>query len=222
MEYDTKILQQSLSERIANVVKQKIWNQEMQFGERLLENEMAANYAVSRSTIREALWLLENEGLIVSQARKGTYVADFSKQDRDEIIELRALLEAHAFPQAMVHLRDEHFNELESITDDMKTVAERKEWNTLFDLDMQFHSYVIHCSNNSRLINIYNSLQVQIRTFLMHLDQLYSSPEAFYEEHIQLLKALKTKDVNIVTKQVQTHIAFIGETLIETGETKKK
>src|SRR5699024_4598794 len=104
MESDTSIVQKPLSELIAEKLKHKIWNQEVQFGERLLENDLAAYFDVSRSTLREALRILENESLIISKARKGTYVAEFSKKDRDEIVELRALLEAHAFRQATAHL----------------------------------------------------------------------------------------------------------------------
>lgn len=218
MESDAGIVQRPLSELIAEKLKQKIWNQEVQFGERLLESDLAEHYDVSRSTLREALRILENEALVVSRARKGTYVAEFSKKDRDEIVELRTLLEAHAFRQATAHLKDKHFNELGAIIGEMKTQALAKNWSKLFDLDMRFHSYVVQLSDNSRLIKIYNSIQVQIRTLLVHLDQYYSSHEAFFEEHKQLLGALKTKDANRVTKQVQDHIVFIGEKLIDTEE----
>lgn len=211
MEYDTGIVQKPLSELIAEQLKRKIWNQEIDFGERLLESDLANHFDVSRSTIREALRILENEELIISKARKGTYVSDYSQKDRDEIIELRTLLEAHAFRQAVVHLETEHFNELEKIVMDMKKEAEKKNWNNMFDLDMQFHGYVVRLSDNSRLIKFYNSIQVQIRTLLVHLDQYYPSHEAFYDEHKQLLDALKTKDPNKVTKQVQDHIVFIGK-----------
>lgn len=217
---DSGIVQKPLSELIAEQLKRSIWNQEVHFGERLLESELAEFFDVSRSTIREALRILENEELIISKARKGTYVADFSKKDRDEIIELRALLEVHAFRQATAHLQDEHFKKLEAIVEEMKAQAKEKNWNNLFDLDMHFHSYVVHLSDNSRLIKIYNSIQVQIRTFLVHLNQLYPSHEAFYNEHKQLLEALKTKDANMVTKQVQDHIEFIGETF-KNSEDKK-
>src|SRR5699024_3923475 len=211
MEYDTGIVQKPLSELIAEQMKGKIWNQEIDFGERLLESDLAEYFDVSRSTIREALRILENEELIISKARKGTYVADFSQKDRDEIIELRILLESHAFRQAVVHMETEHFNELEKIVENMKREAEQKNWNHMFDLDMQFHGYVVELSDNSRLIKFYNSIQVHIRTLLVHLDQYYPSHEAFYDEHKQLLEVLKTKDPIQVTEQVQDHIVFIGK-----------
>ncbi|HLS07863.1 GntR family transcriptional regulator [Lentibacillus sp.] len=208
------IMQKPLSELIADQLKRKIWNEDIQFGERLLETELADSYDVSRSTIREALKILESEELVVSQARKGTYVADFTDQDAGEMIELRTLIESHAFMQAMSRLESEHIKKLEGIVGQMKEKANEKDWNGLFDLDMQFHSYVVGLCGNSRIIKIYDSLQVQIRTFLMHLDKYYSSPRAFYDEHKQLLEALVSNDKHTVNRRVKEHIEYVETKLL--------
>src|SRR5690625_7197631 len=94
------ILQQPLSELIAVQLRKKIWNKELLFGERLLETELAEQFDVSRSTIREALRILEIEELVVSKARKGTYVATFSEQDIAEIIDLRMIIRSRGFGHA--------------------------------------------------------------------------------------------------------------------------
>src|SRR5699024_10730600 len=192
------IMQKPLSGLMSDQLKQKRWNEEIQIDKRLLETECAEHDEVSRSTIREALKILESEELVVSQARKGTYVADFTDKDVNEMIELRTLVESHAFMQAMPRLEAEHIQKLEEIVGRMKLKADEKDWNGLFDLDMQFHSYVVGLCGNARIIKIYDSLQVQIRTFLMHLDRYYSSPQAFYDEHTQLLEALVSNDVHTV------------------------
>ncbi|WP_237049314.1 GntR family transcriptional regulator [Lentibacillus amyloliquefaciens] len=207
-------MQKPLSELIADELKQKIWNEEIQLGERLLETDLAESYDVSRSTIREALKILESEELVVSQARKGTYVADFTNQDINEMIELRTLLESHAFTQAINRLESHHTKDLEAIVDEMKQKADEKDWNGLFDLDMKFHSYVVGLCGNTRIIKIYDSLQVQIRTFLMHLDRYYSSTQAFYNEHKQLLEALVSNDVHIVNDRVREHIEYVETKLL--------
>lgn len=205
------ILQKPLSELIAVQLRRKIWNKELVFGERLLETELAEQFEVSRSTIREALRILEIEELVISKARKGTYVAEFSKQDIAEIIELRTMIESRAFVHAIGTMEAVHFQKLEHITEEMKQEVDNKDWNKLFDLDMEFHSYVVHLSGNSRIIKIYNSLQVQIRTVLMDLDQYYSSFQSFYDEHVDLLEGLKTKDIHIVKDKVNKHIEFVEE-----------
>ncbi|TFJ94214.1 GntR family transcriptional regulator [Lentibacillus salicampi] len=208
------IIQKPLSELIADQLKQKIWKEDIQLGERLLETELAEHYDVSRSTIREALRILESEELVVSQARKGTYVADFTDRDANEMIELRTLLESHAFEQAMPRLESEHIAKLEEIVGQMKARADEQDWNGLFELDMRFHSYVVGLCGNSRIIKIYDSLQVQIRTFLMHLDRYYSSPQAFYDEHVQLLEALVSGDVHTVNRRVREHIEYVETKLL--------
>ncbi|WP_164667905.1 GntR family transcriptional regulator [Virgibacillus doumboii] len=214
MDDDNYILQKPLSELIADELKRKIWNEDIKFGERLLETDLAESFDVSRSTIREAFKILEVEELVISKARKGTYVTDFTDQDLDEIIELRSLIESQAFTQAIKHLEKEHFDHLRKIMEQMKVIADEKDWNGLFDLDMKFHSFVVGLCGNSRIIKIYDSLQVQIRTFLMHLDRYYSSYQAFYDEHKELLKALESKDEHKVNEGVKDHIAYVEANLL--------
>src|SRR5699024_10294920 len=97
-----------LSELIADELKRRIWNKELEFGERLLETELAEVYDVSRSTIRAALRILESEELIISKARKGPYVATFTEKHLQEINELIILIEARAFLQALPKLDESH------------------------------------------------------------------------------------------------------------------
>ncbi|PAV30852.1 GntR family transcriptional regulator [Virgibacillus profundi] len=222
MDEDTIILQKPLSQLIADQIKARIWNKEIQFGERLLETELAEKYDVSRSTIREAFKIMEIEELVVSQARKGTYVADFTDQDVAEIIELRTLIEASAFMKAIPRLKKKDFQELDKIMEHMKVGADKKDWNELFDLDMKFHSYVVNLCGNSRIIKIYDSLQVQIRTFLMHLDKYYSSHQSFYDEHKELLEALVSTDTETVKERVKNHIEYVEEKLLGVNQENNK
>lgn len=212
---DQSIMQKPLSQLIADQLRRSIWNREVHFGERLLESELAEKFGVSRSSIREALKILEYEELVVSKARKGTYVAQFSETDWEEIIELRILLEVHAFTHALPRLKDRHIKDLEKNIGQMKNKTVEKNWSDLFDLDMQFHHYVVNLCGNSRIAKIYDSIQVQIRTYLGHLDQYYSSHESFYEEHKELFDAILTRDPNIVDKAVRKHIEYVEEQLLD-------
>lgn len=212
------VLQEPLGHIIAEHLRQQIWSKKIHFGDRLVESDLAGEFDVSRSTIREALRLLEHEELVVNKARKGTYVTTFSKQDLAEIIELRTLLETEAFMQALLLLKEQDFTALKQIIAQMKLKAAEENWNDLFDLDIQFHGYVVRLCSNSRIIKIYNSLQIQIRTYLVHLDQYYSSFHAFYKEHLELLEALLTKDSQTVKNKVKNHISYVEENLLGVHE----
>src|SRR5690625_2997725 len=162
-------LHESLGSIVATELRQKIWKQEIQFGERLIESNLAELFGVSRNIIRDALKILEYEEIVIRKPRKGTYVSQFSEKDWKETIELRTIVESYAFVKALSYINVDHFKELEKILDEMKINTDEKNWNKLFDLDMRFHSYIVNLSGNSRVIKIYESIQVQIRTFLVNL-----------------------------------------------------
>ena len=214
MDDDRMIMKKSLSTLIAERLKQNIWNRDIQLGERLVESEQAERFDVSRSTIREALKLLEYKGLVVTKARRGTYVSRFSKKDLKEISDLRILIETKAFINALSRLNEHHFKHLENVLALMKEKAEEKNWNDLFDLDMKFHSYVVNLCGNSRMIKIYNSTQTQTRAYLGYIDKYYSNHHAFYEEHIELFSTLKTEDPNRLKEVLKNHIEYADNKLI--------
>lgn len=208
------ILQESLGSLVANQLRNKIWGGEIQFGERLLITGLSEEFDVSRSTVRDALKILEYEELVISKPRKGAYVAEFSKKDWKEIIDLRTIVEAFAFVKALPKLEQRHFRFLEDILMQMQAEIKSENWGKLFDLDLQFHSYVINLSDNKRVIKLYESIKVQIRTFLIYLDDYYSSYQSFYDEQKELFDALVTKDPIIVDRQIRTHIRYVeGKTL---------
>src|SRR5699024_8571571 len=181
------IAKDSLGELIAEQLRRSIWKREIEFGERLIENDLSSKFDVSRNVIRDALKILENDGMVVIEPRKGTYVSDFSNEDWREIIDLRLMVESYAFLKALPSLGEKEFSELKDILNEMKKKNSNNDWIDLFDLDMQFHSYVINLSGNSRIIKLYESVKVQIRTFLLYLDEYYTSPEAFYKEQEELM-----------------------------------
>lgn len=208
------IKQESLGELVANEIRKSIWNKELKFGQRLIESDLSEQFNVSRNVIRDALKILENEELVVIKPRKGTYISQFSHKDWREILDLRIMIESYSFIKAAENLKDEHKAEIQSILEEIRINALKNNWKNLFDLDMKFHRYIINLSGNSRVIKIYNLIQVQIRTFLVYLDQFYSSPLSFYEEQKELYETFLTKDPQLIDKKIRLHIKCVEEKLL--------
>lgn len=203
------ISKDSLGELIAEQLRRSIWKREIEFGERLIENELSSKFDVSRNVIRDALRILEKDEMVVIEPRKGTYVSQFSNQDWQEIIDLRLMVESYAFMKALPNLGEEEYQVLQDILAEMKHEKNNKDWEKLFDLDMKFHSYVVNLSGNSRVAKLYESIKVQIRTFLLYLNEYYTSPQAFYNEQEELMQVLLTKDSESVEKKIRTHIEYV-------------
>lgn len=214
MKDENALLKKSLGELIAEQLRQDIYNRRIKFGERLIESNLAEKFDVSRSSIREALSILEKEELVTSRARKGTFVSEFTRQDLEEMMELRLLLEPQAFRNALVKMNESNFQHLESIVNRMKEEAEQNNWNALFNLDSEFHQYVIQLCGNSRIVKFYESLSVQIRVYFSHLYQYYTSSMAFYREHQELLNVLSRKDFEKIEEKIKNHITYVEERLL--------
>lgn len=208
--------QKSLSEIISEEIRQRIWAGQIQLGERLFEVNLAKEMEVSRSSLREAFQMLEFEGLVVNMARKGTFVISFSEKDVQEISEVRLLLETQAFVNASQKIDEGNFRELKEMAETMKEYASKGNWGKVFDLDMEFHIYVVKLSNNTRIIKLYDVIQMQIRTLLSQLNSFYEQrQELLYQEHVELIEVLRSRDVEAVEKMVKKHIIDTSENMLE-------
>lgn len=210
------VKQEPLSEIIANEIRHRIWEGKIHFGERLLESQLATEFDVSRSSLREAIHILEFEGLIQNRLRRGTFVSTFSEEDMKEVTDVRSILETKAFINAASNMGEKEFAHLKSITESMKENTEKGNWTTVFNLDMEFHLYVVSLSNNTRIQKLYDIIQVQIRTLMSNLVPYYEKNlNLFYEEHLELVEALTSKDPIKVEKTVEKHIFDSLTTMIE-------
>lgn len=202
----TVIRQPPLSHIIADELRHRIWDAQLQFGERLLEPELAKEFGVSRSSLREALQMLEHEGLLVIKPRKGTFVADFTEDDWREIYEIRMALEVPAFVQAAVRLKEADIAYLESIVRAMKESVDQKKRTDILKNDWLFHAYMVKLSGNRRITKFYNIIRMQIQTFLSRLSYSHNEFATLYDEHVELLEAIKSKDSRRVEAKVREHI----------------
>lgn len=208
-------MQKSLGETIAEIIKKNIWNQEYKLGQRLLEKDQSEKYNVSRSTIREAFTILENKGLLVNKARKGTYVTEFTDQDLKEVVELRVLIEKTAVKKALPLLKETDFKALAVILEAMKSQIEKANWYELFNLDMEFHQTIVNLCGNSRIIKIFELNQLQMRTYISYLEKYYENPKEFYDEHLRLFNLLKSNKEDQVIEGLKNHIIYAEEKLLE-------
>ena len=97
----------SLTEEIADVVRERILRGEYEIGEKIKENQIATELRVSRTPIREAFKLLENEGLIDYVPNRGCFAKGFTKQDVEDIYAVRESLEELAVVWAVERISPE-------------------------------------------------------------------------------------------------------------------
>jgi DNA-binding GntR family transcriptional regulator len=183
---------QNLGEHIADVLREAIFRRVFKPGQRLTEVAIASRLRVSRAPVREALAVLEQEGLVSRTANKGAMVPLLSAKDAREICSFRRALEVLAVRLAIPRMTEEHLTRLaESIR--AQENAENAEQLTL--LDLQFHEIVVRAADHARLLAAWWNLRSQIRLLLLqHNLTDAESPRGTVQAYKKFLEAIRRKD----------------------------
>lgn len=138
-------------DQIYEDLKGRLLTGDWALGVRVFEDEIARDLSVSRSAVREAVRLLEQEGLIVREPHRGLYVAKPSGRDAMEVAQLRAILEAHAVRWGS-HPTEELLAELKAICDEMDGLEDDPHRPEAVSADRRFHARIVTVSENSMLV----------------------------------------------------------------------
>lgn len=125
--------------------------------ERLIEEQLAERLGVSRTPIREALTMLEAEGLVEIAPNRGAMVASFGVEEVWDIYDLRAVLEGYAARRAADRIKGAELGRMRELTVEMEGLSDRgfaqheEEIRLLVTLNNEFHGIIVEASRNRRL-----------------------------------------------------------------------
>ncbi len=196
----------NLSERVYEIIRNKIIFHEIKPGERIIDKHVADKLGVSRSLVRQVLNILEKEELIVSIPRSGFYVRKITEQDVEEIYDIRKLLETHALKLAVPEISDCELEDLEETFEEAKKDLKKDKVKKFVMADADLHSMLINNCGNKRLekmINKYSNYYLFYRIVdLSHLDRAKES----YFTHFNIFQAVKERDKEEAGDLMAEHI----------------
>ena len=131
-----------LRDVVFNTLRQAILRGELQPGERLMEIQLAQRLGVSRTPVREAIRKLELEGLVLMIPRRGAEVAEITRQDLEDVLEVRAALEELAVKDACEHITDEQLQDLKKAANEFKRSLEGTDLVACAEADIHFHEII--------------------------------------------------------------------------------
>lgn len=216
-----QIAQDGLHRRVAEALRAEIVGGILQPGDRLVELRIAHQLGVSQGPVREALRLLEREGLVVHQPRRGVYVTRLSWRDIDEIYSMRAALEGMAARRALRYMRPADFAVLERLLTEMATAADAGETIARIDAAVRFHEAICQFSAHERLLHTWRSMIAQTSHYA-HVAGLFTADRQHdVALHREIYDALCTGDPDIAEAVARRHAQHAGRDLLrgarETG-----
>ena len=205
-----------LRDVVFNTLRQAILKGELKPGERLMEIQLANKLGVSRTPVREAIRKLELEGLVLMIPRKGAEVAEITRQDMEDVLEVRTALEELAVTDACDHITDAQLSELKKASNEFKkALLEGKDLVTCADADMHFHDVILSATNNRRLIQMLNNLSEQMYRYRMEYLKDERTHKTLIEEHDAIRRALKKHDKVKAGAAIRVHIDNQKRSILE-------
>ena len=195
-----------LRDVVFNTLRQAILRGELQPGERLMEIQLAQRLGVSRTPVREAIRKLELEGLVLMLPRRGAEVAEITRQDLEDVLEVRAALEELAVKDACEHITDEQLQDLKKAANEFKRSLEGTDLVACAEADIHFHEIIYAATNNKRLVQMLNNLREQMYRYRMENLKDKRTYRTLVEEHDAIRRALKKHDKEKAGAAINVHI----------------
>ena len=136
----------ALYEQVAEQLRQRIFQQELEPGAWIDELKIAEEYGISRTPLREALKVLAAEGLVTMKLRRGAYVTEVSRKDISDVYHLLSLLESDAASEVAGKATDEELQRLQQTHEELKRQTADAE--RFFALNESFHMQILDIANN--------------------------------------------------------------------------
>lgn len=197
----------TLKEKAYEFIKYKILNCEMKPGSDILEDQLIEQLGSSRTPVREALMRLEQEGLVNIFPRKGSFVAQITLKDIQEIFEIREIVEIQVAKMICDCIQKE---ELLYFKEKFEQMDEEGNYHTdkdFFELDLAFHKTIVESTENNYLIEFMNKIydkdyRIRVRTTIL----LKEERKRNKVEHIAIINSILEKDKEKIENYLLKHI----------------
>ena len=206
---------QPLREVVCETLREAIISGVLRPGERLMEIQLAEELGVSRTPVREAIRKLELEGFVIMIPRRGTYVADLSIKDINEVFEVRSALDSLANGLAAERITEEELEQMERLLVQIGACVDKGNMEKIVELDGQLHDILYRASRNDRLVGIINNLREQLTRFRTISMAYPGRLKKTIEEHTQLVGAIAARDVDLAQQLAVEHMANSEQTLLQ-------
>lgn len=195
-----------LRDVVFQTLRRAILKGELVPGERLMEVRVANALGVSRTPVREAIHMLELEGLVVMIPRKGAEVARISEKNLYDVLEVRLALEELCVELACKRIEAEQISRLKQKFYAFSAIAESDDIMEVVKRDEEFHDVIYETTGNVRLMQMLNNLREQMYRYRLEHIKDINQRQTLVKEHRRILDALTMRNEEEARAAIREHI----------------
>ena len=206
----------TLSDRILMAIEEAILSGKLQFGEKIVETELARIMKTSKSPVREALKKLEGDGIVKFEARKGYSVKVVDRKSIDDFFEIMFIVEPAAARLALRKMDKKAVRDLKNYITRMEGLMDEDDHEEYYSLNDEFHHYFYAMTENEWLMRFSQMLRKHSR--MMRSISLHDKKRFLesIDEHRQIFEAFKDGDETVLANNVMVHLMKFKKNLLAT------
>lgn len=202
----------SLRQQVVEQIRTAIIEGRLKPNDHIVENSLTQQLGVSRTPVREALILLEQDGLVVSHPHRGVFVRNFTTQDVADIFSMRTALENFAGELIIDKLTEHDYRHLEQLIERQRQAITAEDYKVVRSIDVDFHAYIVNTSQHSLLIRNWKQIVAQIAAVLYLRAEAIPDYDEYLavRDHTSIVDAYRARDLAAlmaVNRQINQRVA---------------
>jgi DNA-binding GntR family transcriptional regulator len=205
----------TLAHEIARHLRESIIRGELAPGERVNESRLTQELGLSRSPVREAIRILEAEGLLTVEPHRGAHVRPLSDDDLEEIFDVRLMLESHGLRRGRPRITAAAIAPLRAAVEDARRALDADAFERWHRASLRFHDALVALAGNRHVTRLHEELKRSLRRYQISLIGLPGQPDRSHAEHEAILEALEQDKVEQAAALVAAHITNLKEAVLK-------
>ncbi|MGJ3238664.1 MAG: GntR family transcriptional regulator [Anaerolineae bacterium] len=205
----------SIREQTVDALRESILTGELKPGQTLTEVDLSKQLGVSRGPIREALRILNSEGLVETIPYHGTTVRYLDRVDITELYSMRIILETFAVENIINANKPEHIQILMTLYEQMEHAGSKGDLKKVNEIDRTFHDKLIEMSGHSLLMTMWQFVAMKVRQVMALRNMRNSDLTQIARNHLPLIEAIRQQNLDEAKELLTAHIASAGDLIME-------
>ena len=206
VERPAKITRSTLTEQIANRLRDMIIQHQLIPGERVRERTICDKLNVSRTPLREALHILAAEGLIDLIPNRGATIAAPTGHEIEDMLQVLGVLEGFAGERACTLATAEEIAEIRALQFEMSAAFARRDRLAYFKINQRIHLGIVAAARSETLRTLHNLLNARLYRIRYQSNLQNETWQTATREHEEILAALERRDASSLATLLQKHL----------------
>jgi len=213
-----RITSQALYMQVADRLREQIYQNELAPGDAIDEMALCERFGISRTPLREALKVLDSEGLIELIPRRGSFVRRMDIEELNELFPVMVVLEGLCAREAVENCATEDLQRLEKMHEKLESFAGQSDVDAYYEQNFVFHQAIQDLSGNKWLQRVIGDLRKVLRLARHMQLTIPGRLEQSLNEHRQIMQAFKEKNPDLADQNMQNHLKQQWFSLVDKSE----